>query len=133
MGRILTQKLAETTGRPFPVENRSGANGNIGTELAAKAPKDGYTLLFTGAGLVTNPGLYDKVIELKRRAEAAGRDPASINVTVYFAPATEDAVAEMERCAVDRAVFLLPCVEPAELMPVIDRYASLVRATSAKG
>jgi len=61
MGRILTQKLAESTGRTFPVENRSGANGNIGTEFAAKAQKDGYTLLFTGAGLVTNPGLYDKV------------------------------------------------------------------------
>ncbi len=61
MGRILTQKLAENLGRTFPVENRSGANGNIGTEFAAKAAKDGYTLLFTGAGLVTNPGLYDRV------------------------------------------------------------------------
>jgi tripartite-type tricarboxylate transporter receptor subunit TctC len=61
MGRILTQKLAESLGRPLPVENRSGANGNIGTEIAAKAPHDGYTLLFTGAGLVTNPSLYDKV------------------------------------------------------------------------
>ena len=61
MGRILTQKLAESLGRPLPVENRSGANGNIGTEIAAKAPKDGYTLLFTGAGLVTNPSLYAKV------------------------------------------------------------------------
>jgi tripartite-type tricarboxylate transporter receptor subunit TctC len=61
MARILTQKLTENLGRTFPVENRSGANGNIGTEFAAKAAKDGYTLLFTGAGLVTNPGLYDKV------------------------------------------------------------------------
>src|SRR5262245_55816615 len=61
MGRILTQKLTEALGRPFPVENRSGANGNIGTEAAAKAPTDGYTLLFTGAGLVTNPSLYGRV------------------------------------------------------------------------
>jgi len=61
MGRILTQKLAESLGRTLPIENRSGANGNIGTEIAAKAPKDGYTLLFTGAGLVTNPSLYDKI------------------------------------------------------------------------
>ena len=58
MGRLITQKLAESLGRPFPVENRSGANGNIGTEIAAKGAKDGYTLLFTGAGLVTNPSLY---------------------------------------------------------------------------
>ena len=61
MGRILTQKLNESLGKSFPIENRSGANGNIGTELAAKAHKDGYTLLFTGAGLVTNPSLYGKV------------------------------------------------------------------------
>jgi tripartite-type tricarboxylate transporter receptor subunit TctC len=61
MGRILTQKLSEALGRTFPVENRSGANGNIGTEAAARAPADGYALLFTGAGLVTNPSLYDKV------------------------------------------------------------------------
>jgi tripartite-type tricarboxylate transporter receptor subunit TctC len=61
MGRITGQKLAEVLGRPFPVENRSGANGNIGTEAAAKSAKDGYTLLFTGAGLVTNPSLYTRV------------------------------------------------------------------------
>ena len=61
MGRIVSQKLSEILGRTFPIENRSGANGNIGTEAAAKAPKDGYTLLFTGAGLVTNPSLYAKV------------------------------------------------------------------------
>jgi tripartite-type tricarboxylate transporter receptor subunit TctC len=61
MGRIVSQKLAEVLGKAFPVENRSGANGNIGTEAAAKSHKDGYTLLFTGAGLVTNPSLYAKV------------------------------------------------------------------------
>jgi tripartite-type tricarboxylate transporter receptor subunit TctC len=61
MGRILTQKLAESLGRQLPIDNRSGANGNIGTEIAAKSPHDGYTLLFTGAGLVTNPSLYSKV------------------------------------------------------------------------
>jgi len=61
MARIVGQKLNEALGKTFPIENRSGANGNIGTEAAAKAPKDGYTLLFTGAGLVTNPSLYDKV------------------------------------------------------------------------
>jgi tripartite-type tricarboxylate transporter receptor subunit TctC len=60
-GRILAQKLAENFGKPFVIENRGGANGNIGTEAAAKSPNDGYTLLFTGAGFVTNPSLYGKV------------------------------------------------------------------------
>lgn len=60
-GRILAQKLSESLGKSFVIENRGGANGNIGTEIAAKAPNDGSTLLFTGAGFVTNPSLYKKV------------------------------------------------------------------------
>src|SRR5258708_12871517 len=60
-GRVLAQALSASVGKPFVIENRGGANGNIGTELAARASADGYTLLFTGAGLVTNPSLYKKV------------------------------------------------------------------------
>ena len=58
--RILAARLTESFGKSFIIENRGGANGNIGTEAAAKSPKDGYTLLFTGAGFVTNPSLYKK-------------------------------------------------------------------------
>src|SRR5258706_6821469 len=60
-GRLLTTKLTESFGKSFVIENRGGANGNIGTEAVAKSAKDGYTLLFTGAGFVTNPSLYAKV------------------------------------------------------------------------
>ena len=60
-GRILAQKLTEGFGKPFLIENRGGANGNIGTETAAKSLNDGATLLFTGAGFVTNPSLYRSV------------------------------------------------------------------------
>ncbi|HEX4797775.1 MAG TPA: tripartite tricarboxylate transporter substrate binding protein [Burkholderiales bacterium] len=60
-GRILAQKLAASFGKPFVIENRGGANGNIGTEAAAKSANDGATLLFTGAGFVINPSLYKSV------------------------------------------------------------------------
>jgi len=60
-GRMISQKLAEALGRSFFVENRPGANGMIGSELAAKAPKDGYTLMVNGANFVTTPSLYSKV------------------------------------------------------------------------
>src|SRR3954470_4491504 len=60
-GRILAHALSDSFGKPFVIENRGGANGNIGTEVAAKSPSDGGTLLFTGAGFVTNPSLYKKV------------------------------------------------------------------------
>ena len=60
-GRILAQRLTEHYGKPFVVENRGGANGNIGTEIVARAAPDGLMLLFTGAGFVTNPSLYSHV------------------------------------------------------------------------
>jgi len=61
MGRLISQRLAETLGRQFIVENRPGANGMIGSELAARSPKDGYTLMVNGANFVTTPSLYAKV------------------------------------------------------------------------
>jgi tripartite-type tricarboxylate transporter receptor subunit TctC len=43
--RGLTTKLQEVLGQPFPIENKGGAGGLVGTELAARAPNDGYTIL----------------------------------------------------------------------------------------
>lgn len=60
-GRLVGQKLAEALGKQFIIENRPGANGMIGSEIVAKAPKDGYTLLVNGANFVTTPSLYSKV------------------------------------------------------------------------
>jgi tripartite-type tricarboxylate transporter receptor subunit TctC len=60
MGRILAQKLTESLGKQFVVDNRGGANGMVGSELVAKAPKDGYTLMVNGANFVTTPSLYAK-------------------------------------------------------------------------
>ena len=61
MARILAQKLTESLGQPFVVENRAGAGGNIGMGVAAKAAADGYTLLMVSSSFVVNPGLYSKV------------------------------------------------------------------------
>jgi len=47
--RIVTQALTDVLGWRFVVDNRGGASGRIGTQLAAKAPADGYTLLLGGA------------------------------------------------------------------------------------
>jgi len=59
VARMVTRKLADALGKPFIVENRGGANGNIGAAAAASAPPDGYTLLFTTTGpLVFNRLIY---------------------------------------------------------------------------
>ena len=62
VARIFTDAFARTFGQPFVVDNKPGANGIIGTETAARAPGDGYTLLLTyAAAHVVNPLLYAKL------------------------------------------------------------------------
>ena len=59
LGRTVAQKLQEALGQSFVVENRGGAGGNIGTDLVAKAPADGYTLLFGySSNFSISPFLY---------------------------------------------------------------------------
>lgn len=58
LGRLLAQWLSDRMGQPFVVENRPGAGGNIGTEMALRAAPDGYTLLLIQAGNVINTSLY---------------------------------------------------------------------------
>ena len=58
----IAQKLGETTGQVFIVENRPGAAGIIGTDLVAKSTADGYTLVMGSSGVMAvNPGLYSKL------------------------------------------------------------------------
>lgn len=59
--RIVVAKLPELLGEQIVVDNRTGAGGLIGTELAAKAAGDGYTLLATGTPHVIVPNLYKKL------------------------------------------------------------------------
>jgi len=59
--RIVANKLPEVLGQQIVIDNRTGAGGLIGTELVAKAPPDGYTLLATGTPHVIIPHLYKKV------------------------------------------------------------------------
>jgi tripartite-type tricarboxylate transporter receptor subunit TctC len=62
LARILGQKLTEAWGQQIVVDTRPGASGIIGTELAARAPADGYTLLHGNLSqFATNPFLYSKI------------------------------------------------------------------------
>jgi len=61
VARTLTEPLSQVLGQPIIIDNRGGAAGNLGTDLAAKAPADGYTVLFTLSSHTINPRLYDKL------------------------------------------------------------------------
>ena len=68
VARIVGQHYSALWGQPFVVDNRTGAGGSIGVELVAKAAPDGYTLLVSSSGVVTNaairPQSYDPVRDL---------------------------------------------------------------------
>jgi tripartite-type tricarboxylate transporter receptor subunit TctC len=62
IARAVAQKLTDAWGQPVVVDNRSGAGGNIGMDLVAKAPADGYTLVESSFGpLVISPFVYSKL------------------------------------------------------------------------
>jgi len=61
IGRMLAQKMSEQLGQNVVVDNRGGGNTIIGSELVAKAPPDGHTVLIIAAGHTINPSLYPKL------------------------------------------------------------------------
>ncbi|WPB57403.1 tripartite tricarboxylate transporter substrate binding protein [Xylophilus sp. GOD-11R] len=61
VGRSVAEKLGTQMGQPVIVDNKPGANANIGTDNVAKAPADGYTLLVAANGVVTNNTLYQNL------------------------------------------------------------------------
>ena len=59
--RLLIQKLSQSLGQQFYVENQVGAGGNIGMGNAARAAGDGYTIVFVSTSFIVNPSLYPKI------------------------------------------------------------------------
>lgn len=58
LARLIGQKMTESWKQTVIVDNRTGANGNIGTEAAARAPADGYTMLLVATTFAMNPSVY---------------------------------------------------------------------------
>ncbi|MGZ9014106.1 MAG: Bug family tripartite tricarboxylate transporter substrate binding protein [Burkholderiales bacterium] len=84
VARILSPKLTEYLGQQIIVDNRAGAQGNIGTAAAAKAPADGYTILLAHQGAMTiNPHLYSNTgFDTLRDLAAVTRGTATAMVLI---------------------------------------------------
>ncbi len=87
IARILAQKVGESLGQQVVIENRPGAGGTIGTEVVAKAPADGYTLLFAPTSHAINPGIYPKLGYDTLKDFAPISVVASLPVVLAVAPA----------------------------------------------
>jgi tripartite-type tricarboxylate transporter receptor subunit TctC len=74
IGRMFAEKLTQSLGQPFVVENRTGAGGTVGAESVAKAPPDGYTLLVSTAALPVSAHVYPNL------KYDTGKDFASVTV-----------------------------------------------------
>ena len=83
VARLVGAKLADALGQPVVVENRAGASGNIGAAVAARAPADGYTIVFAYSGthainpdVVSGPGIQEQRLRARRAHDerSAGDD-----------------------------------------------------------
>jgi tripartite-type tricarboxylate transporter receptor subunit TctC len=73
IARLVAPKLADRLGQPVIVENRAGANSNIGHEAAARAAPDGYTILYVVPNVVTNPSLFPNSVDPLRELAPLAR------------------------------------------------------------
>src|SRR5437870_10870018 len=92
IARIVAQKLTESLGQAFLVENRPGANGNLALEAAAKAPPDGYTLLVGNVSTnAINSNIFAHQLQIKPSRDLVGSSklveiPHIVVASASFAP-----------------------------------------------
>lgn len=73
------------------------------------------------------PNVAERVAALRQRAETAGRDPKSISITIFGANPAPDSIDALEGAGVERVIFMLPPAERDTVLPLLDKYAPLIR------
>jgi probable F420-dependent oxidoreductase len=87
---------------------------------------DGWIPIGVRAG-----GLASEITALRRLAEEKGRDPATLSINVYGAPADPEVLAGLRRAGVTRAIFGLPPADREKILPRLDRYADVMRSLAS--
>ncbi|KAF1048570.1 tripartite tricarboxylate transporter substrate binding protein [Xylophilus sp.] len=86
VARLVCSAMAEELGQPLVVDNRPGANANIATDAVAKAPADGYTLLYNTSALAISPALYARLPYDPRRDLVPVAQAAAIPLLLVVSP-----------------------------------------------
>ena len=87
VARVLAERMSRSLGQPIPVENRSGANGNIGNEAVAKAEPDGHTVLYNTSSIALSPALYTRLSYDAQRDLAPVVQTATVPLVLAVNPA----------------------------------------------
>ena len=75
---------------------------------------------------VRSPNIPEKIAELRRRAEAAGRDPNKLSVSIFGVRPDRSAIDELAAAGVDRVIFMVPAGDRETVLPLIDKYAAVI-------
>jgi hypothetical protein len=102
-----------------------GAHGPLGIKRVVEYC-DGWLPIGIRAG-----DLAASIAELHRVARDKGRDPKTISISVYGIPADPDRLRALRDLGVDRGIFALPPKGADEVLPILDRYATAMRALGA--
>jgi len=102
VGRIVFQKMSEQLGQQFVIDNRGGASGTIGSDLVAKSPPDGYTVMVQSATHVANPHLYKK-LPYDTLRDFTGVTPLALQVGILVVHPSLPAKSVKEFVALGRA------------------------------
>ena len=73
------------------------------------------------------PNVAEKIAALHQRAQAAGRDPKSISITIFYANPDPAAIEVLESAGVERSIFMVPPAERDTVLPLLDKYAALIK------
>jgi alkanesulfonate monooxygenase SsuD/methylene tetrahydromethanopterin reductase-like flavin-dependent oxidoreductase (luciferase family) len=71
-------------------------------------------------------GLMEKIAELRRRAEQAGRDPGKISISISGAKPDRSVIDEYEAAGIERMIFMVPAAGRDVVLPLLDKYAGLI-------
>lgn len=109
IARIVQERFQTLMGQPVLIDNRGGAAGSIGTDMAAKAAPDGYTVLFTLSSHTINPSIYPKLpFDTARDFEPVGMVaslPQILVANLQFAPSTVAELVALARSQPDTVSF----------------------------
>ncbi|MBP0443799.1 tripartite tricarboxylate transporter substrate binding protein [Roseomonas sp. SSH11] len=86
VARVLAERMARSLGQPVVVENRPGANGNIGNDAVAKAEPDGHTVLYNTSSITLSPALYTRLSYDAQRDLAPVLQTATIPLVLAVNP-----------------------------------------------